>query len=127
VKSLEILAPMPFDTGDEIHIEELELHVRIGVPDAERAQPQRLTVSMSFSPRADFRALQDELTRTIDYAAVCAEAQRFAERHSAKLIETLADELAAHLLATFPIARIRLEIRKFILPDTRYVAVSVVR
>jgi dihydroneopterin aldolase len=44
-----------------------------------------------------------------------------------KLIETLADGLAAHLLATFPIERIRLEIRKFILPDTRYVAVSVVR
>ncbi len=118
---------MAGDGGDEIHIQELEVHARLGVPVEERAQPQRLTVSLSFATREGFRGLEDELARTVDYAAVCVEIQRFAQHRTVKLIETLADELAAHLLATFPIARLRLEIRKFILPNTRYVAVSVVR
>jgi dihydroneopterin aldolase len=118
---------MPTHSQDEIHIQELEVQARVGVPDEERAALQRLLISMSFSPRADFRDLHDDLARTVDYAAVCAEVQRFAERRTVKLIETLADELAAHLMATFPIATIRLEIRKFILPETRFVAVSVVR
>jgi dihydroneopterin aldolase len=119
--------PTPPHSRDEIHIQELEVHARVGVPEDERAEPQRLLISMSFSLHSDFRDLRDELAQTIDYAAVCAEVQRFAERRTVKLIETLADELAAPLLATFPIASIRLEIRKFILPETRFVAVSVVR
>jgi FolB domain-containing protein len=73
---------MSASASDEIHIEELEVHVRVGVPDAERAQPQRLTISMSFSLQTDFRRLEDELARTIDYAAVCAEVQRFAQSRS---------------------------------------------
>lgn len=119
------MTPAPHE--DEIHIEELEVHAHVGVPDAERAEPQRLLISLRFSPHEDFRQLADELSRTVDYAAVCTEVQRFAQRRAVKLIETLADELATHLLATFPIARIHIEIRKFILPETRYVAVSVVR
>jgi dihydroneopterin aldolase len=44
-----------------------------------------------------------------------------------KLIETLAAAIAAHLLAAFPIVRVRVELRKFILPDVKYVAVIVTR
>jgi len=43
------------------------------------------------------------------------------------LIETLAHEMAEHLLWRFGLARVELELRKFVLPETRYVAVRVVR
>jgi dihydroneopterin aldolase len=43
------------------------------------------------------------------------------------LIETLADQMAGHLLRQFRPARIDLELRKFILPETKYVAVRVSR
>jgi dihydroneopterin aldolase len=46
---------------------------------------------------------------------------------SDKLIETLADRLAAHLLRLFLIQKIEIELRKFVLPDAEYVSVTVTR
>ncbi len=114
-------------TEDEIHIEELEVHANVGVPAEERAVPQRLSISLRFTPMRDFRDLADDLSRTVDYAAVCDATRSFASSGSFKLIETLADALAAHLLERFAITRLQVEVRKFILADTRYVAVSIVR
>lgn len=115
------------DTGDEVRIEELELMARVGVPSEERAQPQRLTVSITLQSIHPFGQLGDELGRTIDYAAVCEEARRFVAGREDKLIETLVHEMAGHLLRHFGPARIDLELRKFILPETKYVAVRVAR
>jgi len=113
--------------NDEIRIEELELMAQVGVPDEERAQPQRLVVSLSLQPRCPFAELGDDLARTVDYAAVCAEVRHFVSGRCDKLIETLAHDLAGHLLGNFALARVELEVRKFVLPDTRYVAVRVMR
>ncbi len=112
---------------DEIHIEELAVEVRIGVPEDERENPQRLVFSITLLPRTDFRALDDDVRNTVDYAAVADEVRRFTDRRVVKLIETLADELATHLLETFPLREVRLEVRKFILPRTKYVAARVTR
>ena len=113
--------------NDQILIEELELAARIGVPDEERAQPQRLTASLILEPRNSFRDLDDDLSRTIDYAAVCEDLRHFVSGRADKLIETLANEMAEHLLQRFALARVELELRKFILPETKYVAVRVAR
>lgn len=112
---------------DEILIHELEVEARIGVPDAERAQPQRLVLSIAMTPRENFGALRDDLRRTVDYAVVAEDVQAFVSGRVVKLIETLADELATYLLGRFGFKRIHIEVRKFILPDAKYVAVSVTR
>jgi dihydroneopterin aldolase len=113
--------------GDAIRIEQLEIFARIGVPDEERSHPQRLTVSMTFWPVVQGSELGDDLDRTVDYAAVCAETKKFVDTRSDRLIETLADALANHLLGAFEIRRITLELRKFILPDVEFVSVTVMR
>ena len=112
---------------DEIRIEGLELTARVGVPDEERAQPQRLTASVVLQTRVNFADLTDDLSRTVDYAVVCDEIRRFVSNRHDKLIETLAHELAEHVLRNFHLARVELELRKFILPETRYVAARVTR
>ena len=114
-------------TGDEIHVHELELSAQIGVPDEERATPQRLTVSIVMWPNAGFRAMADDLRNTVNYAAVCREVKELVARQRDRLIETLAEAIAAQLLATFPLARVKIELRKFILPDVKHVAVVIVR
>ena len=43
------------------------------------------------------------------------------------MIETLAIEMAEHLLRRFRLSRVELELRKFVLPETRHVAVHIVR
>src|SRR6188472_1067221 len=93
------------ENDDRIHIQELELMVRVGVPDDERAQPQRLTVSITMWPLARFDLLGDQLAKTVDYAAVCERVKGFAPNPAHKLIESLAAGIATDLLATFPIAR----------------------
>lgn len=115
------------EAEDHIRIEELEVFSRVGVPDEERAHPQRLTVSLVLWPEKNFGALGDDLGKTINYAAVCEEVKGFAASRAVKLIETLANELASHLLVRFRLRRLRVEIRKFILPDTRHVAVCLTR
>ena len=115
------------DGEDCVVIEELALSARIGVPAVERAQAQRLTVSISLWPRACAGEMRDQLERTVDYAAVCDEVKRVVAGRADQLIETLAEALAAHLLSQFAIARVRIELRKFILPDVKHVAVILTR
>jgi 7,8-dihydroneopterin aldolase/epimerase/oxygenase len=114
-------------SSDRIQIEQLEIFGRVGVPEEERAVPQRLVISITLWPTADLGHLNDAITRTVNYSAVCDATKKFVGEQSPKLIETLADRLAAHLLATFPIRKITVELRKFVLPDAQYVSVTVTR
>jgi 7,8-dihydroneopterin aldolase/epimerase/oxygenase len=112
---------------DEIHIAELEVWTRIGVPEQERAAPQRLTVSISFSAYHQSRDVADSIANTVNYSAVADETKRFVRDQSVSLIETLADRLANHLLKSFPIQKVTVELRKFPLPDAKYVSATVTR
>lgn len=112
---------------DHIQIEQLEVFAHIGVPDDERAAPQRLTFSITLWPTRDASELGDEIAKAVNYAAVCAETKKFVHDRRDRLIETLADALAKHLLGVFEIRRITIELRKFILPDVEFVSVTVTR
>lgn len=118
---------MSVPPDQEIRIQELQIFARVGVTDQERARPQRLTVTISLTPREDWAGLDDEIARTADYSAVCEETKRLATERCDRLIETFASELAAHLLKNFPVTAATVELRKFVLPDTQYVAAVVTR
>lgn len=111
----------------QIHIEQLEIFVRVGVPESERATPQRLSANITLWPATDPCDLNDDVNRTVNYSNVREETKNFAAKRSDKLIETLAYELAGHLLTHFPVTRVAIELRKFVLPDAQYVAVRVSR
>ncbi len=113
--------------ADQIRIEELEVFARVGVPDEERATPQRLVICATLEPRRPFEELGDEIGQAVDYAAVCEEIARCAAERADRLIETLAEALVNRLLARFALVRVELEVRKFILPQTKFVAVRIVR
>jgi dihydroneopterin aldolase len=112
---------------DQIHIEQLEISTRIGVPEKERATPQRLTVSISFWPYRQTRDVADKIDQTVNYSAVAEKAKSFVRDQSVNLIETLADRLATHLLKTFPLQKVVVEVRKFALEDAKYVSATVTR
>jgi 7,8-dihydroneopterin aldolase/epimerase/oxygenase len=112
---------------DEIRIEQLEISARIGVPEEERVTPQRLTINISFWPYQQTRDLADNIRNTVNYSVVADETKSFVRGQSVNLIETLADQVAAHLLKTFPIQKVTVEVRKFALPDAKYVSATVTR
>ncbi|MCP5534713.1 MAG: dihydroneopterin aldolase [Akkermansiaceae bacterium] len=113
--------------SDQIFIRGLHVVCNIGVPDEERAEPQGLLVSASFSPHASPGPLADDIGRTIDYHAVATRLEEVCEEKPRKLIETLAEDLAAMVLAEFPVHKVTIEVEKFILPNTRCVGVSISR
>ncbi len=115
------------NSDDSIHIEQLELRARIGVPAKERETAQRLTLSLTLWPAIGFHEMEDQLARTIDYAEVCRTVKKFVANRTGLLVETLANEIATHLLETFSLQKVRLELRKFILPDVKYVTVVLCR
>jgi FolB domain-containing protein len=115
------------NSGDAIHIEQLEVLAHIGVPDEERSQPQRLTISVTHWPTEQGPELGDDIGRAVNYATVCAETTKFVQARSDRLIETLVDALASRLLGVFEIRRVTVELRKFILPDVKYVSVTATR
>jgi FolB domain-containing protein len=110
---------------DCIHIEQLELFARVGVPTSERSEPQRLILNITLWSK--IAELHDDIENTVNYSAVAECAKEFVSRHACKLIETLAEETAAHLLVQFSLRKVEVEVRKFVLPDANYVSVTAVR
>ena len=113
--------------ADRIHVEQLEVSTRIGVLKEERGVPQRLTVSISFWPYHEAGDLADKIENAVNYSAVVDETKSFVRDQSVKLIETLADRLAMHLLKNFRMQRVTIELRKFPFEDAKYVSVTVTR
>jgi phosphoglycolate phosphatase/dihydroneopterin aldolase len=64
---------------------------------------------------------------TVNYADVVQRVKEVAARRARKLLETLAEEIATDVLKGFPIRKIGLEIKKFVLPETQYVSVKIER
>lgn len=109
--------------GDTIEIAGLELQAHIGVTEAERAKAQRLTLNATLQPMRSFRDLDDRLENTIDYARVCQKVRELVAENRCELIETLAAQLAAAVISHFPTcAAVDIELRKYALSDTAYVA-----
>jgi dihydroneopterin aldolase len=112
---------------DVIAIRGLEVFYHVGVPDAERVRAQRLLLDVEMETDVSGAAAGDDLTRTIDYYAVSRRLLRLGEGRSWKLIERLAVEIAELVVAEFGAVRVTVEVRKFILPETRHVSVRVTR
>lgn len=112
---------------DEIHLNGLKLTTHIGVPEQERSAPQVLETDVIIRIAGRFESMQDEITATIDYAAVASRLQRLAIERPRQLIETLAAEMAACVIEEFHASGVTIELRKHVLPDTDHVAVRLVR
>ena len=102
---------------------DLKLLCRVGVPDQERAKPQKLLCTAVF-PVPDFKkaAQNDSLEHTLNYYDLSQLLRKTAQAKERKLIETLATDLAQSTFAAFPIPWIDLELKKFILPETRHIS-----
>ena len=112
---------------DQIIINDLEVHYRIGVPDEERRQAQRLLISLVIDHSFGSAQDSDDLSQTIDYGAITMELGRFGEGKEWKLIERLANDIAQWILRKFRAERVGVTVKKFIIPNANYVAVRLTR
>ena len=110
-----------------IEIRGLEVMARIGVPEEERSAPQRLLIDLRFAALDQPVDLKDEIAATVDYFELSRQVIAIAGERPRKLIETLGDELADQLMKSYPLRWIEITIRKFIMTDAEWVAVSIRR
>jgi len=114
-------------SADSITLTDLEVHCHVGVPEAERAQAQRLLLTVEMQHDFTRAAASDDLRETIDYYAVSRRLLAFGEGRSWKLIEKLAADIAAMVLADFAAKAVTVEVKKFIIPEARFVSVRLSR
>ena len=110
-----------------ITIVDLEVFFKVGVTDEERAQPQRLLVTVDMAADFSIAARTDRISKTIDYFEVAQQVLKYGENRSWKLIEKLATDLAEMISSQFKPDGVNVEVKKFPLPQARYVSVSVTR
>ena len=107
-----------------IRIADLEVFYHIGVSEAERAQPQRLLVTIDMDFDFSSAALSDRIERTIDYNELVQDLLKFGEGRSWKLMEKLVTNIADMILSEYRPQAVMVEVKKFVIPQAQYVSVS---
>jgi len=112
---------------DHITLCDLEVRYRVGITAEERAQPQLLLLRVEMDFDLSRAGAKDDLTHTINYQAVVNRLLSFGEQRQWNLIETVATDLAQAIIVEFSPESVTLEVKKFIIPQTRYVSVTLTR
>src|SRR5574338_1332231 len=102
--------------SSQIVIERLECEGYCGVERAERERPQKLAIDLDLEFPTDQAAETDNLATTVDYAAVTERVVALVSRQQCRLLENLAERIAAMLFAEFPIEHVRIWLRKLHAP-----------
>ena len=112
---------------DKITICELEVFYRVGVTEEERAQPQRLLLTVEILHDFSKAAATDDLAETIDYHAVSQRLLHLGDDCHWDLIETVAVDIAQMIQEDFAVKTVSVEVKKFAIPQARHVAASALR
>jgi dihydroneopterin aldolase len=112
---------------DQLILSGLELWLRIGCTDEERAFPQRIELDVTLElPLAD-AGKGDLLAATVDYAQVCALLKNNLEAKTFKLAEAVAEQAAELLLWKHKLSRVTVLVKKRALPGLAWAGVQILR
>ena len=97
---------------DQIHIRQLKLSATIGVHPRERKVPQAVIVDLALHTDLQVAGRSDQLTDTIDYAALVARVRKAVAKSRFQLLEALAQHIAHHCLREPRIAAVDVTVAK---------------
>lgn len=115
---------------DRVLLRGLSFHGFHGVAPEENRVGQRFLVDVDLHMDLAHAAHTDDLTKTVDYAAVLADVRQIVEGPPLKLVETVAERIAARILLHYPVDSVRVRVKK---PDApvaaafEYLGVEIVR
>ena len=114
--------------GDVIELRGLRVAGVVGVLAHEQARPQPLELDLDISLDLSAAGASDDLGDTVDYGALCAEAERVVASTSYALLEALGEHLATALLAADGrIEAVTVSVRKLRPPVAQHLDTSGVR
>jgi len=115
---------------DRIVIRDLRIPTRVGVTDEERSRPQPVLVNIEVGTDLSAAGASDELADTVDYDRVITAVAGLLKTEEAKLLEHLADSIAALIVRFDGVRTVTVEILKEVPPvaeDVGPVGVSIER
>jgi dihydroneopterin aldolase len=112
---------------DYVSIKDLSVPAVIGVHDWEREIEQTLVISVDMVADVQKAAASDNLADALDYSAVASTITAIVRDGKFHLIETAAERVAERLLTDFPVASLRLHVRKLITADGYIAAITIER
>jgi dihydroneopterin aldolase len=111
----------------KIAIVDLEVHYCVGVTDQERAQPQKLLLTVEMNLDFTGPALTDRVEKTVNYQKVVDDLLQFGQGRSWRLLEKLVSNMADRILTEYEPDNVLVEVKKFVIPQARYVSASLSR
>ena len=112
---------------DKIVIKNLEVDTHIGVTEAERVQPQRLLISVELEHDLAEAGRMDTEASTIPYDVVADMIRKVVTERPRKLVEAVAEEVAAVILTRTMVSAVTIEVKKFSVPRSQHVAIQIRR
>ena len=97
---------------DKVYIEGLTFQTTIGFYAWEKEIKQTLVIDLAMGWNTAEAAKNDELSKTLDYAAISEAIDEFANANHVDLIETLVERVAEFLIANYQIHWLRLKLMK---------------
>lgn len=115
-------------TQDIVFIEALKIDTVIGVYDWEKTIEQTLQFDIEMRTDISQAAQIDDLSKTVDYAVVSNDIVKLVKQNQVELIETVAEKVAAKILADYPVQSCKIKLRKLgAVPNTVSVGVLIER
>lgn len=96
-----------------IEVAGIECQARLGVPDKERKQPQRILVDVSFVMDLSEAVAHDDFHRTVDYEMVVDIVQSVVDERPWSLVESLATAIGRRVLSRTGADETRVRVVKF--------------
>jgi dihydroneopterin aldolase len=97
---------------DRIVLRNMQFHGRHGVYDFEQVTDQPFEVDAELVMNLQPAGVDDDLDRTVDYAAVYAICRQVVESTSHRLLEALAEAIAHEILAAHEVDEVGVRVRK---------------
>lgn len=101
---------------DTILIEGITFHAYHGASDEEQAVGHRYSVDVVLECDIRPAAQSDDLQQTINYSTVAKRVLSIGTENRFRLIETLAECIAAEILQSFPATAVEVTVRKLLPP-----------
>lgn len=113
---------------DKIVIRDLTLMVNVGCTAEERSYPQRLTLDVEVELNTELAAKTGRLSETVCYMELSNSLRDLVKKQNWALIEQLAHDVCHLLFEKFPpVQQIRLNVKKYVLPEASWVGLELIR
>ncbi|MFQ5634245.1 MAG: dihydroneopterin aldolase [Gammaproteobacteria bacterium] len=114
--------------NDTIFVTDLRIETIVGIWAWERALEQTVSIDLEMATDIRAAAASDDIDATLDYRAVSKRVVEFVQDSKFRLIETMAEKVAAMIREEFAVAWVRVSVHKpLAVRGSRDVGVSIER